>query len=156
MRPLETNSNTIIKLLEDEKRLRWKFNGPGLCCWARPSPSLPTRVSSLCSAQRQTTSHVTQKWDSSHPSWGPPGVLRLRPVASYGGERNNNDEAMPRGGRLVIIRLFVTITIMLSRSKIVVFLLALHDTTVCYFRPAPVSAIGFQFLFQSWVQESRS
>ena len=66
-RTLETNSNTIIKLLEDEKRLRWKFNGPGLCCWARPSPSLPTRVSSL-SAQRQTTSHVTQKWDSSHPS----------------------------------------------------------------------------------------
>ena len=43
---LETDSNTIIKLLEDEKRLRWKFNGLGLCCWARPSPSLPTRISS--------------------------------------------------------------------------------------------------------------
>ena len=54
-------------------------------------------------------------------------------------EKNNND-AMPRGGRWVIIRLFVTITIMLSRSKIVVFLLALHDTTICYFRPAPASA----------------
>ena len=71
---LDTNSNTIIKLLEDEKRLRWKFNGPSLCCWARPSPSLPTRISSLSlssarSNQRQTTSHVTQKWDSSHPSW---------------------------------------------------------------------------------------
>ena len=57
-------------------------------------------------------------------------------------ERNNNDDAMPRGGRWVIIRLFVTITIMLSRSKIVVFLLALHDTTICYFRPAPASASG--------------
>lgn len=98
-------------------------------------------LSSARSNQRQTsrtTSHVTQKWDSSHPSWDHREcclslVMEVR-------ERNSNDDAMPRGGRWVIIRLFVTITIMLSRSKIVVFLLALHDTTICYFRPAPASA----------------
>ena len=56
---------------------------------------------------------------------------------------------MPRGGRWVIIRLFVTITIMLSRSKIVVFLLALHDTTICYFRPAPASASSGDLNFSS-------
>ena len=116
-----------------------------------PLESLPPLP---CSETDNISRHTKMRFITSE--LGPPGVLRLRPVASYGGERNNNDEAMPRGGRLVIIRLFVTITIMLSRSKIVVFLLALHDTTICYFRPAPVSAIGLQFLFQSWVQESRS
>ena len=147
---LETDSNTIIKLLEDEKRLRWKFNGLGLCCWVRPSPSLPTRISSARSNQRQTSrtrSHVTQKWDSSHPSRDHQECC-LSLVMGVS-ERNNNDDAMPRGGRWVIIRLFVTITIMLSRSKIVVFLLALHDTTICYFRPAPASASSGDLDFSS-------
>ncbi len=89
---LETDSNTIIKLLEDEKRLRWKFNGPGLCCWARPSPSLPTLISSRSPRSNQsqtsrTTSRVTQKWDSSHPSWDHQARHGVLPVAGYGGER---------------------------------------------------------------------
>ena len=104
-------------------------------------------LSSARSNQRQTsrtTSHVTQKWDSSHPSWD-----HQECCLSLVMERNNNDDAMPRGGRWVIIRLFVTITIMLSRSKIVVFLLALHDTTICYFRPAPASASSRDLDFSS-------
>ena len=82
-RTLETNSNTIIKLLEDEKRLSWKFNGPGLCCWARPSPSLPTGISSLSPLQSETQ-NITQKWDSSHQTqvwaedWGPPAARVAR------------------------------------------------------------------------------
>ena len=109
-----------------------------------PLESLP---SLLCSETDNISRHTKMRFITSEQ--GPPGVLRLRPVTSYGGERNNNDEAMPRGGRLVIIRLFVTITIMLSRSKIVVFLLALHDTTICYFRPAPASASSGDLNFSS-------
>ena len=99
----------------------------------------------LCSETDNISRHTKMRFITSE--LGPPGVLRLRPVTSYGGERNNNDEAMPRGGRLVIIRLFVTITIMLSRSKIVVFLLALHDTTICYFRPAQSVPLDFSSYF---------
>ena len=51
---------------------------------------------------------------------------------------------------IIIIRLFVTITIMLSRSKIVVFLLARHDTTICYFRqPALCSYSNSSFKISS-------
>ena len=107
-----------------------------------PLESLP---SLLCSETDNISRHTKMRFITSEQ--GPPGVLRLRPVTSYGGERNNNDEAMPRGGRLVIIRLFVTITIMLSRSKIVVFLLALHDTTICYFRPAQSVPLDFSSYF---------
>ena len=96
-RTLETNSNTIIKLLEDEKRLRWKFNGPGLCCWARPSPSLPTGISSLSPLQSETqniTHHIRPK---SEPRTGD-HQPRVLPGASYRGERNNN-HAKRRKGR---------------------------------------------------------
>lgn len=151
---LETDSNTIIKLLEDEKRLRWKFNGLGLCCWARPSPSLPTRISSRSPRLapirvRHHGQHRTSHKNEIHHIRAETTRRATECCLSLVMERNNNDDAMPRGGRWVIIRLFVTITIMLSRSKIVVFLLALHDTTICYFRPAPASASSRDLDFSS-------
>ena len=59
-RTLETNSNTIIKLLEDEKRLRWKFNGRVFVVGRDlhlhyPLGSLPSPRSN----QRHRTSHIT-------------------------------------------------------------------------------------------------
>ena len=89
----------------------------------------------LCSLQSETDNiarHTKMRFITSELR--PPGAPLL--LDSLVMEVREIIMMMPRGGRGVIIRLFVTITIMLSRSKIVVFLLALHDTTICYFRPA--------------------
>ena len=119
-----------------------------------PLESLPSR-SPLLAPIRDRQHRTSHKNEIHHILAETTRRATVAGVASYGGERNNNDDAMPTGGRGVIIRLFVTITIMLSRSKIVVFLLALHDTTICYFRPAQPE-FQIEFLFQFWVEESRS
>ena len=100
-RTLETNSNTIIKLLEDEKRLRWKFNGRVFVVGRDlhlhyPLGSLPSPRSN----QRHRTSHKNEIHHirpKSEPRTGDhqPCVL---PGASYRGERNNN-HAKRRKGR---------------------------------------------------------